>query len=329
MTEETKNIDSRQTNVPSKAHLVFDLFNEQKLHPIYDNSVQNNLTQSIYQINHYNNNNQKKYNLYRIFDIPEYLSVTPKFLPKNFGTKSIVQYKGFMVDLNNYASLEEYIDRQLSKRSKKRLRKVMTALAKNHTISYHIYHGEIDRHLYSRLMDKLAHFLKKRFDQKKIHNKYLEKWNYYCELTCEKINQGLASLFVISDSEKPICITLNYHFEDMIFSEIEGFDIDYSNYNLGDISMSKHLQWCFENNIKLVDLSMGETPFKNKWCNRNYRFQYHLHYNKQNLVSLLIMVIHWSKLNLKQLLRDIGLLGSIFRYDRLLFILKSYTAKSH
>lgn len=327
MKEETKNIDSRQTNVPAKAHLVFDLFNEQKLHPFYDNSVQNNLTQSIYQISHYNSKNQKKYNLYKIFDIPEYLSVVPKFLPKNFSTKSIVQYKGFLVNLSDYTSVDEYIDRQLSKRSKKRLRKMMTALAQNHKVSCHIYHGEIDRHLYAILMGKLADFLKKRFDQKKVHNKYLERWSYYHELTYEKINQKLASLFVIYDAEKPICITLNYHFEDTVFSELEGFDIDYSNYNLGDISMSKHLQWCFESSIKLIDLAMGETPFKNKWCNQSYDFHYHLHYNRKNLVSLLMMLVQWSKLQLMKSLRDIGFLGGIIRYDRLVFIYKSYTGK--
>ncbi|UJH67005.1 GNAT family N-acetyltransferase [Allomuricauda sp. SCSIO 65647] len=326
MIQAPKNIDSSLTMAPTKARLVFDLFNEQKLHPFYDNSVDNELTQCSYQVPHYHEKDQKS-SLFEVFDIPAYILTAPIFLPKKFATKSIRQYKGFLINLCAFASADEYLAHQLSKRSRKRLRKKVRNLEQNHSISFNVHHGAIDRQLHAKLMKKFHDLLKKRFDEKKIHNKYLERWDYYNQLSFEKINQGLASLFVIYDSQKPICITLNFHLKKVIFSELEGFDTDYSDYGLGDISMLKHLQWCFENNVRILDLSMGKTNFKNKWCNQSYDFYHHLHYNKKNLASLILMLAQWSKLSLKQFLRDLGILGGVFRYDKLQFMFKANTGK--
>ena len=305
------------------ARWVFDLFNQQRLHPFYKSPVQNKLTQSYYRLAPYEAEYRRRGNLFKIADIPGYLAAELYILP-GFATKSVRQYKGFLLDLSNYKTVEEYLLNRLSGRSRRRLRNKKRALNHNHSVRLEVFYGAIGEQQHDELMHFFKDFLKKRFDAKKTYNNYLDKWDYYHKLSFEKINMGLASLFVLYDAQKPICITLNFHYEDVIFSELEGFDMAFSQYGLGDISMLNHLEWCLQNDVKIIDLSMGETNFKNKWCNHSYNFDCHLHYEKNNVVSQVTMLIHWSKLSLMQFLRDIGLVGRILKYDRLKFLLKAH-----
>src|SRR5690606_41905928 len=55
-----------------------------------------------------------------------------------------------------------------------------------------------------------------------------------------------ASFFVIYDGDHPIEISLNYHLNDVLFSSISSFDIDYAKFGLGHIEIHKQLEWCLE-----------------------------------------------------------------------------------
>lgn len=153
---------------------------------------------------------------------------------------------------------------------------------------------------------KLVH---RRFNDKRVYNNNLIKWKYYNNLVYPMILEKKTSLFVIYDKEKPIDITLNYHLGDIVFSFMHTYDIDYSRFNLGDISMVKHIDWCIEHQIPIFDLSIGETGQKIKWCNYSYDFKYHVFYNPGSVSSRLKTRIICLKLKQKQFLRDKNIIG--------------------
>ena len=319
----TKNSNTKLLTVtPKKVRWVFELFNEGSLHPWYQNPVQNTLTGKSYEMTYKYSDEEKKNWFFKVYDVPDYISARPKVLPKGFRLKKIPQYQGFLVNVSGVTTVDEFLENQLSNRSRKRLKRSIKALQRSHSISHKIFFGHIEQKEHHLLFEVFAHFLKKRFNEKKTYNRYLTRWNFYETRSYEMINEGKASLFVMYCDEKPICITLNFHLEDVVFSELEGFDIAFSQYNLGDISMFQHILWCLDNDVKIIDLAMGKTLFKVKWSNHTYRFQHHLYYATYKIGALTQMLFESLKLNLWQLLRDLGIVGKTIRSDKLLFFLR-------
>ncbi len=169
----------------------------------------------------------------------------------------------------------------------------------------------------------------KRFHQKKIYNRNLVKWKYYQDLFYPMILDRKASIFVISDQEKPITITLNLHISDIVFSHIQIYDVDYSKYSMGDIAIFKNIEWCYKNNINLWDFSKGATVNKLRWSNHIYQFDYHLFYNNNSLISKIMVNYITLKLIFKQLLRDRGIIGGVFQLDNLYYYTKMKKLKNY
>jgi CelD/BcsL family acetyltransferase involved in cellulose biosynthesis len=208
---------------------------------------------------------------------------------------------------------------QLSKRNRKNLFSKVRKLENNHQVTYKMYYGGITKEHYDFLIDTFYKLFDRRFKEKRIYNKNLINWKYYHELIYPMILDKKASLYVIYDQDKPIDITLNFHLGHIVFSFMHTYDIDYSNFNMGDISMLKHLDWCFGHQIALFDLSIGETGQKIKWCNYSYDFKYHIFYNPKSLNSNILTLIICLKLKLKQFLRDRNIIGKLFQYDKFFY----------
>lgn len=252
-------------------------------------------------------------------NIPEYLSIKPKDQEPNIRFAKISQYQGFLVNLEGIGTIADYLNQQLSTRNRKQLRSKKRKLESQHKITYRIFYGSIEEPLYDKLFQTFYVLLEKRFTNKKTYNKFLVNWDHYHKLAYPMICDKRASLFVIFDDGKPIKLTLNFHLDDVVFSFIEAFDMDYSPYNLGDISMLNHLEWCIAEGVTLFDLSMGDNFNKRKWCNQSYLFHYHIFYDRRSFMSITRYHLEATKLRLKQFLRDRNIAGKLIRADRLLY----------
>ena len=168
-----------------------------------------------------------------------------------------------------------------------------------------------------------------RFHQKKIYNRYLLHWKYYYDQFYPKILTKEASICVIYDKTKPITITLNFHKADIVFSFIQIYDTDYFKYSMGDIAMFKNIEWCYQNQYNVWDVSKGATENKLRWCNHIYQFNYHLFYNNKSLISTIKAYYLSLILNIKQLLRDRGIIGGIFQLDSLYYYTKIKKLKNY
>ncbi|MCM4164765.1 MULTISPECIES: GNAT family N-acetyltransferase [unclassified Arenibacter] len=252
-------------------------------------------------------------------NIPDYLNVALKQGKVGVHCKRVRQYKGYLVHLKAGIDCKTYLSGQLSKRNIKNLYAKQRKLETGHKISYIFHYGDITKEHYDYLFSEFFTMLKRRFLEKKMYNSNLLNWKFYYDLAYPMILEKKASLFVIYDGEKPITMTLNFLMKDIVFSYIQTYNIDYSNYNMGDISMVKHIEWCKENNFSVFDLAMGQTDYKLKWCNQVYNFEHHLFFNPSSSLSRMKYYIISQKIRLRQYLRDKDIIGKKFQMDKFLF----------
>ena len=300
----------------------FDLFKTGYLSPFYKSPVRNRLTDDTL----FDSTESKTFpevnGISVIWDIPEYLEVDLRDLDANITVSKIRQYKGYLMDLTPFKNLDEFLAKQLSARSRKKLRSKKRNLESEHEIRYAFYYGSIEKEEYNRLFDAFYGFLEERFEEKKTVNNNLGKWDYYRDLVYPMILEKRASLFAIYDKDKPITIGMQFHLSKTVFSYVQSYDIAYSQYNMGDISTMQRLTWCFEQGFDTLDLSMGETDYKLKWCNHHYDLYFHVFYNRKSPSSVLKYRILIAKLQFKQYLRDKDILGKRFKLDKFKYWLK-------
>lgn len=215
---------------------------------------------------------------------PSYL----KFKIENhyeYSLKKIFRVKGYGITINNLESVEIYLKKHFKPNFRTALRRRLTGLETCFNISYKMFYGHIRQEEYERLMQALYTMLVRRFDQRNDENLVLGKWKDYQKNTYALINTKKASLFVIYDDKKPIQISLSYHYNEILFLAIPSYDIDYSKFGLGNISVLKLLEWCYTNTYLMMDMGFGAFDYKVKWCNEIYDFEHHLFYKKSSLMS--------------------------------------------
>lgn len=305
----------------------FDLFKTGYVSPLYQLPIRNRVTNDII----FDNTGEREHHskpeaVSVIWDIPEYLDVDLIDLWPNVKVTKVRQYKGYLMDLSPFKNLDEFLAKQLSARSRKKLRSKKRSLESVHPIRYALYFGNIEKEEYHRLFDIFYGFLEERFEEKKTVNNNLGKWDYYRKIVYPMILEKRASLFVIYDGEKPVTIGMQFHLSRTVFSYVQSYDLAYSEYNMGDISTMKRLEWCFEQGFDTLDLSMGETDYKIKWCNHHYYLYFHVFHNSRSVTAIFKSRVLISTLKFKQYLRDKDILGKKFKLDRLKYWIRNLSS---
>jgi len=309
---------SNPNTSPKSSNFIFSLFLEQAVSCFFESNLINKITNTSFSATtSYAANRDKKY---FIKNIPDYINVNNQSTRLTYS--DVPQYKGFLLNFKGITSSEDYLLKNLSKRNRKNIVQKKKLLALNHSIRYQIFFGAIDAKEYHSIFTTFYTLLKNRFDEKKVYNRYLENWDDLYASVFSKINTKQASLFVIYDTGKPISITLNFHLADIVFSHIQAYNISYSKYQLGDISMLHHLEWCISHTIQIFDLSMGETYYKLKWKNQDYLFYHRIYYNSASLKETIWAKILVIQLKFMQFLRDKKIIGFSFSLDKLRYKLK-------
>lgn len=272
--------------------------------PLFINSGKN-LTKGVsYNIGITKNDFKSK--CFLIYDVPEFFKIKTDSDTRGLKLKKVKQYPGFLINLNKYIDFTTYLKSTFSKSSLQKFRRYNRRLETCFSITYKMYYGEIEKKEYDFIFDYFNKLLIKRFDNKQITNNNLKisEWNFYHEVVYPLILEKKASLFVIYNDGTPITIRLNYFSQDIIFDAITVFDIDYSKFHIGKISIMKILEWSFENKFKTFDFTKGYFDYKKSWSNLKYNFEYHIYYDSKSILASLVAVFLSGFFKLKQFLRD-------------------------
>ncbi|RYH74583.1 GNAT family N-acetyltransferase [Meridianimaribacter flavus] len=303
-------------------------FVKHSLLPLYIN-VGKNLTKGVgYEIDESANDYKGKTIL--IYDVPKYFSIPElkNYEKSTLRLKKVFQYFGYLMDISNYTTYEEYIKAQFNSKNRREFRSNIRKLEESFDIDYRFVYKSIDESEYEKIFNEFYKLLSLRYNEKGINLHILNtrEWGFYKDLVYEMIQEKKALMLIISDRDTPIGITLNFLSENILFETITVFDPDYYKFSIGKTSIIKLLEWCFENNYVISDFSKGSFDYKQKWSNMKYEFNYHILYDKNSIKSRLLTKAIEYFFKLKLFLRNKNF--SMF-YRKVLFLFEGNSVKSN
>ncbi|MFD1613958.1 GNAT family N-acetyltransferase [Gelatiniphilus marinus] len=259
----------------------------------FDLKVTNKTLKSNFNIN--------ENSIYSFKLIPEYFKL--QLRDSSFKTHIVPQYNwGYSILLNPSDSIESFMQRQFNSKKRNIFTRYVKRLETCFDVNYKMYHGEITKPDYNKLMQSLYSMIISRFKERKELHKNLYEWEFLLEHTYEDIINKEASLFVIYNKEQPIEISLNYHFDKVLFSYISSYNIDYSKFGLGHVEIYKQIEWCAKNGYRLFEMGVGGMDYKRRWSNNIYRYQHYI-VNKNSTAKVKMMLF---KIRLKEYLKSKG-----------------------
>jgi hypothetical protein len=264
--------------------------------------------------------------VYLVKNIPAYLKLLPGSPTKSLRQKTIPQYKGYAIDLSKFTSVDDYLNTQFSSRNRRKLKAKLRKLHSLGTLSFRLYYEEVNWEDHVENFEGFYAMLKGRFDQIKMYNRNLIHWPFFCTNSFERIRDKKAFLLVVKLNGVPIAYSLDYINNGLVFGIFQTYDIGYSDYNLGDILMLNKLEWCMANGMYFYDFSIGSNYFKTKWANYEYLFSHQIWYGKSILANAKVLKLAFS-LRLRQRLRDWGILGKFFEFDKAFYNRQSQKLK--
>jgi len=241
------------------------------------------------------NSNLKIY-IYYVLEIPPYVEPT---VTDSFKRLTFYRMSGFLVNLEGFKSLNDYMSYQFTKKNRNKIKSYSRRLETCFNITYKLYFGNIEKQDYERLMEVLENMIKRRWDGRSEKHQDVENLELYKKIMYQFILEKKASMFVIYDNEKPISITLNSHYEGIMIGNIIAYDIDYAKFSLGNIDVYKLLEWCFENNYKILDLGVIFLSYKKQWSNVIYTCRNDIVYNKFSVFNTCFAYAIYSLFRLK------------------------------
>ncbi|SFD06978.1 GNAT family N-acetyltransferase [Algibacter pectinivorans] len=213
---------------------------------------------------------------------------------------------GYAIDISKINNLQDYMERHMSRSFRKTIRQSVRRLEDGFKITYRMLGHDILESEYISLLDQLRAMLDKRFEQKNEKDEKLSQWLQIKNNFYESLKNKQANIFVIYNADTPINISLNYLSNNMIFCWISCYNINYAKFSLGHVDLCKHIEWCFENSYKLLELGYGDHDYKKKWSNIIYNFEHHVLSKKKSFKAIILGKIEYCKVYIKEFLKHKG-----------------------
>ncbi|MCL6294985.1 GNAT family N-acetyltransferase [Jejuia spongiicola] len=231
--------------------------------------------------------------------VPEYFKLNLRH--HTLKTKIISEFNwGYSILLNPADSIDSFMNRQFNSKKRNVLTRYVKRLEICFDIEYKMFYGDIDKSDYNFVMQSLYEMIVARFNQRNELHKNLHEWDYLLENTYSEIINKNASLFVIYNKDEPIEVSLNYHFDKVLFSYLSSYNVDYSKFGLGHVEIYKQIEWCANNKYILFEMGVGGMDYKRRWSNNIYRYNHHIVYKNPSFKLNFLIV----KIQLKEYLKS-------------------------
>ncbi|HLT52563.1 MAG TPA: GNAT family N-acetyltransferase [Flavobacteriaceae bacterium] len=248
--------------------------------------------------------NDFKGKVFLVYDVQGFIDIGETNADKNLKVNKVKQYKGSLAKFEGFDTFEAYLKSQISAKGRSKLRGLENKLHKDFTVEIKQFYGSIEENEYNFLMERFYSLLKQRFDQLGLDNDILQKWDFYHEVSFKLVNEGRAVFNVVMINGNVGAISLEFVSDHHVIGAIKTFDIQYSQYRLGNIELNELLKWTFENKFEALDFSKGDQEYKSRFTNEDYDFECHILYDKSSVVSRFIGLGYVKYFEFKQYLRD-------------------------
>jgi hypothetical protein len=284
-------------NIEKRLHFGGDLLQKDRLHLFYESVFDRETDRELVQIEHTMASVHLK-SVFQIDDVPEYLNTTLRRDLADLRIKEVNTYEGSLINLTKFKNLEDYMNNVLSSQRRATLRRCEKRLQLCIRPVYKMYFGGIDKPEYDKIFKACHQMLLRRHQQKNTYWEELEFWQQRYDSLYRSILQKKASIFTIYHNERPIAIYVNSTHGHILDIDVIAYDIDYSKFKLGFIALTSVIQWAFENNFRLVDMSKGDFYYKERFRTGNYIFKKQLIYDAADIRSAIRANLTLWKLSL-------------------------------
>ncbi len=278
------------------------LFIKHKFLPYYINAGRNMTNGVTYEID--TSQLDFKNKTFLIYDVPDYCDTSKISENSTLRIKKVRQYKGFLANLSQFTSFEDYLKNTLHAKSRNKFRSTLKKFESCFNVSYNYYYGDIEKDIYKTVMTNFRNLVESRYGDLKIETNLISEWPFYEEIVYKMFHEKKALIISIEVDGEPISMSLAFLSENTLIGAVKAFNTNYYKFNVGHIEISKLITWCIENNKHIMDFSKGEYEYKTKWTNTNYLYNCHVVYDKSSLTSNITGRLLVKYFELKQYLRD-------------------------
>lgn len=234
--------------------------------------------------------------------VPDYFQIEK--LPPGYELKTVPQDNwGHSIDLTGHPTVDHYMGSQFKSKPRSIIKRYISRLEHCFPIRYRTFLEDMTKDQYDQIFSSLRLMIEVRFVQRKETHMEAWRWESLKEDTYGLIKAGQASFFVIFDGDLPIEISLNYHLNDVLFSSISSFDIDYAKFGLGHVEIYKQLEWCLENGYSRFEMGVGGMDYKIRWSNSIYRFTHLILAPQSSFFPKMIALIEYGRVRVKEYLK--------------------------
>lgn len=279
-------------------------FLKHKRLPYYTNVGKNITNGMFYSFSNLNLNKDYKGKVFLLYDVPTYFNIDNTAEGSTLRIKKIKQYNGFLTNLSNYESFDEFFTSHYKSKTRYNLRKKHKSLISCFNTHFTFHYGKTSKDDYNEIMDSFKMLIGKRFGELGLANNALSKWDYYKELFYSMVENKQALILGMYRDDVLISGAMCFLSDDVLFYAIPTFDADYYDFNLGHETITELYKWCFDNNVKTFDFSKGEYDYKKRWANKEYDFECHVLYDSKSIKSYLFANFVSGFFGFKQFLRD-------------------------
>ncbi|UJH67003.1 GNAT family N-acetyltransferase [Allomuricauda sp. SCSIO 65647] len=276
-------METLNNDIEKRLHFGADLLEKNRLPFFYDRIYDAETDQELFQTKE-NITSFSPKAVFQIDDVPGYLNTSLRIDIAKLRKKEVKTYEGSLINLAKFKNLEDYMAKVVSAKRRATLRRCENRLKLCIKPTYKMYFGLIDKNEYEKIFDSCHEMLLRRHQQKKTYWEELEFWQERHDSLYQLIVQKRACIFVIYHGKKPIAIYVNSIYKHILDIDVIAYDIDYSKFKLGFISLIRVIQWAFENKLRLVDMSKGDFYYKERFRTGTYIFKKQLLYNSDNLI---------------------------------------------
>lgn len=216
---------------------------------------------------------------------------TPYNNPR-LGIIKIKRLIGFMADFKKEGTSEEYFLKTLGKKKLKQIERNIIQLKLLYDFKFEVIENNITEIQNEIIFSKYIELLKIRYEQKNIKIPYSEKYlSFQKSLFYQLINKGKAHYSLIYIDKKIVAVAMYYNSMNSYIGSKTVFDLNYRKFGLGFILFKEEISRCYALNIFRLDFSKGFFSYKNKLCNHIYYFEYHILFDRYNILCILQALI--------------------------------------
>ena len=207
--------------------------------------------------------------------IPEVSFDTTAVITKKIEQRNI---KGFAIEIPENTDFKTFLLGNFSKSFRSKIKRSVNRFEGCFEVNYLMFYGKISKQEYEYHMLSLKKMLEDRFEEKGEENRVLNEWATYYNTTYDLINAKKCSLWVIQANSKNVQVCINRHHNSILNISVPSYDIAYSRFGLGNISIYKLLEWSIERNYSFIDMEYGAYEYKRRWSTKIYDFYHYVYY---------------------------------------------------